>query len=122
MTHTHDLQEEPESTIGTKPEELIEDERRRHAAQQSERPARPDHPLREWLKGVTLPSTRDDVLEAAERNGAPKEALAFLQSLPEAIFESERGLDHVLSLLTDEDLPDNTRWSSPPPSEDGEPG
>lgn len=112
VPRAHDLQEEPESTLGSRP---------MHPHEPHAEPAEPEgeEKLRWWLRGVRLPATRGEVVDQAERNGAPAAAVGFLESLPSAVFTSEKGLEHVLMLLRDEDLPDVSP-DAPPASEDGE--
>lgn len=59
----------------------------------------PPGTLPAFLHGLRLPATVDEVLLHAEAHGASPGALAFLESLPAAVFTSEAGLHHAMSEL-----------------------
>jgi hypothetical protein len=44
--------------------------------------------LQKQLKGVDYPATKDDLVSAAEANGAPADVLAEIRSLDATEFES----------------------------------
>lgn len=48
--------------------------------------------IQQYLKGVDYPARRDDLIAAAERNGAPEETLEILHRLPGDRFEGPPGV------------------------------
>jgi len=62
----------------------------------------PHAPLPEFLQGLTLPATLDDAIAYAEEHGAPTEVIAFMDSLPAAVFTTEEGLRHAFSLIKED--------------------
>ncbi len=71
-----------------------------------------------WLDGLRFPSTPDEVLDLAEKDGASEAELRFLQSLPAAVFTTEEGLKHALALMEDENF-EQLSFPSPEIAEDG---
>ncbi|GLY68807.1 DUF2795 domain-containing protein [Amycolatopsis taiwanensis] len=43
--------------------------------------------LQKFLAGVNYPASRDDLVSAAERNGAGDDALRYLRDLPDRTFD-----------------------------------
>jgi hypothetical protein len=68
-----------------------------------------------WLRP---PLSKEEFLDEAEEKGAPESALRFLRSLPAAVFTSEKGLEHALSLLGREEMKE-APGEGPPIAEDG---
>lgn len=81
----------------------------------------PTGSLPEWLTYIHPPMSRDEFLDEAEERGAPEWALDFMRTLPAAVFTSEEGLRHALTLLGREEMRRAFREGTPI-SEDGEPG
>lgn len=48
--------------------------------------------IQQYLKGVDYPATRDQLIAAAERNGAPEETMEILRRLPGERFEGPPGV------------------------------
>ncbi len=53
--------------------------------------------LQKSLKGVDYPASKDDVVKAAEKNGADKEVMDALQSLKDQSFEKPTDVTKALS-------------------------
>ena len=58
-----------------------------------------------FLEGLELPATVEDVLEHAEARGASPNVLAYLETLPAAVFTSEVGLRHAFTHFREDELP-----------------
>lgn len=52
--------------------------------------------LQKSLKGVDYPASKDDVVKAAEKNGADKEVMDALQSLKDQTFEKPTDVTKAL--------------------------
>lgn len=48
--------------------------------------------LQKYLFGVDYPARRDDLVRAAERNGADKDTLETVRSLPDRTYEGPSGV------------------------------
>jgi hypothetical protein len=68
----------------------------------------PHGELPDYLEGLRPPVTTEEALEYAESRGAPPEALAFIESLPAAVFTSVEGIRHAFSAFA---------HSIPPPTD-----
>lgn len=53
--------------------------------------------LQKYLKGVEYPASRDDVIKAAEENGADKEILEALKNVSQDSFEKPTDVTKALS-------------------------
>jgi hypothetical protein len=53
--------------------------------------------LQKYLKGVDYPASKDDVVAAAEQNGADKEVLDALRNVSEDTFEKPTDVTKALS-------------------------
>jgi len=56
--------------------------------------------LQKYLKGVDYPASKEDLVAASERNGAPREVVDLLQRLPSDRFESPVGVQQAFGELT----------------------
>lgn len=56
--------------------------------------------LQRHLKGVDYPASKDDLIAAAQRNGAPREVLGALQQLPGDRFDSPVGVEKAFGAST----------------------
>lgn len=65
----------------------------------------PHGELPDYLEGIQPPVTTEDALEYAESRGAPPEALAFIESLPAAVFTSAEGMRHAFSSFAHGEVP-----------------
>ncbi len=61
--------------------------------------------LPSYLEGLQPPVSMEEALEYAEEHGASPDVLAFIESLPAAVFTSEEGMRHAFSHVREEDLP-----------------
>ena len=59
----------------------------------------------EYLVGLELPATKIEIVQRAQDNGAPEEALDYLQAMPDNTYNSVREIHNSLYLL--EPLPDH---------------
>jgi hypothetical protein len=48
--------------------------------------------VQKYLSGVDYPVKRDQLVSTAERNGADKQTLEFLRSLPDRTYEGPSGV------------------------------
>jgi len=53
--------------------------------------------LQKHLGGVDYPASRDDLVAAAEKNGAGDEVLDALKGLPEQDFDAPTAVTHAVS-------------------------
>lgn len=59
----------------------------------------------EYLVGLELPATKIEIVQQAQDNGAPEEALDYLQAMSDKTFNSLKEINKSLYLL--EPLPDH---------------
>jgi hypothetical protein len=48
--------------------------------------------LQKYLSGVDYPAKRDDLVQAAEKNGADKDTLDIVRRLPDRTYEGPSGV------------------------------
>ena len=53
--------------------------------------------IQKYLSGVDYPADRDDLVEAAESNGADSDLLELLRALPDRTYEGPSGVSKELS-------------------------
>jgi hypothetical protein len=66
----------------------------------------PHAELPDYLRGLTPPVSIPEALAHAEAQGAPPEALEFIESLPGAVFTTEEGMRHAFSTLQHGEIPE----------------
>lgn len=59
-----------------------------------------------FMQGLEIPATIGDALAHAEERGASSKVLAYIETLPAAVFTSEEGLRHAFAHFREEEMPD----------------